>query len=110
MTKLTKKQIKAIAWFIENPPTYYKWFYKFFKNVLFYIVFFLIIFAFLLAIIETDLFIIIKGIFFVVFTIGLWGLSAFLYKHFYTKKYAKKIGLTLEEWNIATEGMTWNIS
>lgn len=109
MSKLTKKQIKAITWFMENPPIYYKWFYKFFKNVLSYVVFFLITSAFLLGIIHEDIFIIIRGIFFVVFIIGLWGLSTFLYKHFYTKRYAKKIGLTLEEWNIATRGMTWNI-
>jgi hypothetical protein len=109
MVKLTKKQNKAINWFLENPPDYYRWFYRFFKNVLSYAVFFLIIAAFLLAIINTDLFIVIRGIFFIVFTLGLWALSAFLYKHFYTKRYAKKIGLTLKEWNIATKGMTWDI-
>lgn len=111
--ELTSKQLDAITWFRLNPPKYYKWFYKLYKKYLSMIIFILFIVEFILAILHNiinyDFFNIIKIIGFVLFGIGLWALSAFLYKHFYTKKYVKKIGLTLKNWNYLTKGMTWDI-
>jgi len=107
--ELTDEQIKAIDSF--RPPKYYIWFYKFYKEFLSYFFFFGIITAGILMDIHNalniDLFDVIKGLFFVLFGSMLWVLSAYLTKHFYTKKYAKSIGLTLENWNHLTKGMTF---
>jgi hypothetical protein len=108
---LTPEQIKAITEF--RPPKYYIWFYKFYKRFLSYFFFFGIISAGILMVIHNtlniDLFDVIKGLFFVLFGSIFWALSAYLTKHFYTKKYAKSIGLTLENWNFLTKGMVWDI-
>lgn len=116
MTKfidLTENQIKAIDWFMDNPPKYYKWFYKFYKKLLGPIIFLALFTCMILAIIHTtshiDMFNIIKYIFFIVCGFGLWALVSYLYKHFYTKRYAKKIGLTLKEWDLVTIGQSWDI-
>ena len=110
---LNQEQRKAIDWFQKNPPKYYKWFYKFYKKYLSRVIFGLLVSSFILvilhSIIDYDFFNIIKGIFFSLFGMGLWALSAFLYKHFYTKKYAKKIGLTLKNWNYLTKGLVLDI-
>lgn len=116
MTKfidLTEDQIKAIDWFMNNPPKYYKWFYKVYKKVLNYAIFLSLVTCMILAIIQTfsniEIFNVIKYIFFFVSGIGLWALVSYLYKHFYTKRYAKKIGLTLKEWNLFIIGQRWDI-
>jgi len=107
--QLTDEQMESINSF--HPPRYYIWFYKFFKKYLSYIIFFGIIKTGVLMIIHNslniDIFNVIKGLFFAIFGLVIWGLSAYLAKHFYTKKYAKSIGLTLENWNSLTKGMTF---
>lgn len=108
---LTDEQIEAINSF--RPPKYYIWFYKFYKKFLSYFFFFGIIGAGILMGIHSstnlDLFNAVKGLFFVLFGSMLWALSAYLTKHFYTKKYAKSIGLTLENWNYLTKGLTFEV-
>ena len=108
--ELSDDQLDAITWFRLNPPKYYKWFYKFYKKWIGNTIFFGIIISGALMIIFNDaIFNIVKGIFFALFGLVLWSASAFLYKHFYTKKYAKKIGLSLKNWNYLTKGMYWDI-
>ena len=108
--KLTKKQKKAIDEFIANPPGYYAWFYKFYTKWIGNVIFSLIFLAGLLMIIFNDaIFGVVKGIFFVAIGLALWSFSAYIYKKIYTKRYAKKIGLTMEQWNQATQGMSWKI-
>jgi hypothetical protein len=108
--ELTEDQIEAIESF--RPPKYYIWFYKFYKKFLAYFFFFGIIGSGILMLLSNslniDIFNIIKGIFFTLFGAMLWSLSAYLVKHFYTKKYSKSIGLTLENWNYLTVGMTFD--
>ena len=108
--ELTEHQKERIDWFIKNPPKYYAWFYKFYKKWIGNVIFFTIVAIGALMIIFNDaIFDVVKGMFFFVFGLGLWSLSAYLFKHFYTKRYAKKIGLTLKEWNTVTKGKTWDI-
>lgn len=108
--KLTEKQQEAIDWFIANPPKYYAWFYRFYTKWIGNVIFFTIVaIGALMLIFQDAIFDVVKGMFFFVFGLGLWALSAFLYKHFYTKRYAKKIGLTLKEWNVVTQGKEWKI-
>jgi len=110
MLELTPYQIEKIDWFINNPPKYYAWFYKFYTKWIGNVIFFTIVAIGALMIIFNDaIFDVAKGMFFFVFGLGLWSLSAYLYKHFYTKRYAKKIGLTLKQWNEVTMGKSWNI-
>lgn len=110
---LTQKQREAIDWFQKNPPKYYKWFYKFYKKYIGTTIFFTILAVGILGIIynnvEADFWNVLLGLFFFAGGLVLWSLSAFLYKHFYTKKYAKKIGLTLKNWNYLTKGMVLDI-
>ena len=108
--ELTDDQLDAISWFAENPPKYYKWFYKFYKKYIGNTIFFGILTVGALMIIFNDaIFDVVKGMFFALFGLVLWSASAFLYKHFYTKKYAKKMGLTLKNFNYLTTGMVWDI-
>ena len=108
--ELSGDQLDAITWFRLNPPKYYKWFYKFYKKWIGNTIFFGIIISGALMIIFNDaIFDVVKGIFFFLFGLVLWSASAFLYKHFYTKKYAKNIGLSLKNWNFLTKGMTFDI-
>ncbi len=111
---LTPEQIEAIDWFMKNPPKYYKWFYPIYQKFIRYVIFLAIVAAIILGIIHTaservDLFDTIKYIFFGDFILMLWPLGSYLFKHFYTKRFAKKIGLTMEQWNLATLGMAWDI-
>jgi len=110
---LTKDQVSAINEFMENPPKYYIWFYKFYKKFIGVTIFFSIIAVGILSIIHNnsnlDLWNLMKSIFFLGLGLVLWSLSAFLYKHFYTRIYAKKIGLTMKDWNNVTKGMSWDI-
>lgn len=108
--QLTLEQKKAIEWFRNNPPKYYAWFYKFYKKYIGNVIFFGILTVGALMIIFNDaIFDVVKGMFFFLFGLVLWSASAYLYKHFYTKKYAKKIGLSLKNWNLLTKGMVLNI-
>lgn len=111
--ELTPEQIAAIDWFMANPPKYYKFFYKLWTKVLNKVLFLSLVACFILAIIHAstrvDLFDTIKYIFFGACGLGLWALGSHLYKVFYTKKYAKSIGLTLKEWDWCTIGMKWDI-
>ena len=112
--ELTPEQIEAIDWYIANPPKYYKFFYKLYKKVLNKVIFFSIIACIIMGIIHNaservDLFDPIKYIFFGVCGIALWALGSHLYKVFYIKRYAKKIGLTLKEWDWVTIGLKWDI-
>lgn len=110
ITNISKTQENAIQWFFKNPPRYYVWFYKFYKKWLTKIVIGVIALAGLLILLNNNkLFAIIKGLFFMGFGLVLYSLSGFLYKHFYTKRYAKKIGMSLEEWNAEVEGLFWDI-
>ena len=107
---LDEKQIEMLDWFQKNPPKYYKWFYKFYTKWIGNVIFFSIVAAGALMIIFNDaVFDVVKGIFFFVFGLGLWALSAFLYKHFYTKRYAKKMGLSLKVFNMFAMGLEWDI-
>jgi hypothetical protein len=111
---LTPEQIAAIDWFIANPPKAYVAFYKIYKKVLGPAIFLLIVAAIIMAIIHTashlDLFNAIKYVFFVAFGFGMISLVFYLYKHFYTKRYAKqKLGWNMKMWNRCTMGLSWDI-
>lgn len=107
---LTPEQVDKINWFKLNPPKYYKWFYKFYKKYIGNVIFFGILTVAALMIIFNDaIFDVVKGMFFALFGLVLWAASASIYKHFYTKKYAKKMGLTMKQWNYLTRGMVLEI-
>ena len=108
--QLTVEQKRAIDWFKENPPKYYKWFYKFYQKYIGKAIFIGILAVGALMIIFNDaIFNVARGMFFGILGLGLWSLSAYLYMHFYTKKYAKKMGFTLKQWNYLTKGMVLDI-
>ena len=112
--ELTPEQIAVIDWFIANPPKVYVKFFKFYKKIIAPTIFLLIIFAIIMAIIHAtshlDLFNTIKYVFFVAFGLGMFSLVFYLYKHFYTKKYAKeKLGWDMKMWNRCTMGLSWDI-
>lgn len=115
VTELTPEQIAAIDWFIVNPPKVYVKFFKFYKKIIAPAIFLLIVAAIItMAIIHTtshlDLFNAIKDVFFVSFSLGMISLLFYLYKHFYTKKYAKeKLGWDMKMWNKCTMGLSWDI-
>lgn len=107
---LTPEQINLIVnW---KPPKYYRWFYKWYKKWIGNTIFFSIVIAGILMIIHNslniDLFDVIKGIFFFAFGLVIWALTAYLTKHFATKKFAKSLGLTIENFNYLVRGMTWD--
>lgn len=107
---LTPEQVDKITWFRLNPPKYYKWFYKFYQKYIGKAIFLgILLIAALMIIFNDAIFNVALGLFFGLLGLGLWSLSAYLYKHFYTKKYAKKMGFTLKQWNYLTRGLTWDI-
>ena len=117
---LTPEQITAIDWFIANPPKLYKTFFKIYREAkVNLIIFLLLIVEVILAIISVsspetfsneNMFNVMKYIFFVIFGIGMILLGFYLYKHFYTKRYArKKLGWNMKMWNKCTQGLSWNI-
>jgi len=112
--ELTPEQIEAIDWYQKNPPAYYKFFYKVWKHFLKYAIFFAIIACIIMGIVHNvservDLFDTIKYTFFGICGVSLWPMFSHVWKIFYTKRYAKKIGLTLKEWDWVTIGMKWDI-
>ena len=111
---LTPEQIAAIDWFIANPPKAYVTFYKIYKKFIGPSIFLLIVAAIIMAIIHSfshfDLFNAVKYVFFVAFGLGMVSLLFYLYKHFYTKWYAKtKLGWDMKMWNRCTMGESWSI-
>jgi ABC-type uncharacterized transport system permease subunit len=106
---LSPEQIEAIDSF--KPPVYYRFFYKLYKKFLSYAVYAAFLTAAVLMVLSNsfgmDLFIAARGVFFFIMGITSWALSAYLVKHYYTKSYARKIGLSLKNWNILTAGMTY---
>ena len=107
---LTDIQRQAIKDFQENPPKYYAWFYKFYNKWIGNVIFFGILLVGALMIIFNDaIFDVVKGIFFGLFGLVIWSASAYLYKHLYTKKYAKKFGMSLKMWNHYTKGLVLNV-
>jgi hypothetical protein len=111
---LTPEQIAAIDWFIANPPKSYATFYKLYKKILSPAIFLLIVAAIVVVIIvaatDANLFDLAKYLFFGAFGLGMVSLGFYLYKHFYTKHYAKtKLGWDMKMWNKCTMGISWNI-
>ena len=107
---LTPEEVNAIMSF--KPPKYYRLFYKWYKRWIGRTIFAIILLIATLGIIYNntsgwDFWNVLLGLFFVVVGFGVWGLSAHLVKHSYTKKFAKGLGLSLENWNHLTQGLTW---
>lgn len=94
-----------------KPPRYYRWFYQFYKKYLATTICCLILAIGILGIVynnvQADFWGVLMVGFGIVMALGLWALSSYLVKHFYTKKFAKNMGLTLENWNHLTQGMSW---
>ncbi len=107
---LTPDQVLRITWFRQNPPKYYKLFYKWYTKWIGKTIFIGILAVAALMIIFNDaIFDVVRGMFFGLFGLVIWGASAKLYKRIYTKRYAKKTGLTLKQWNYLTKGMILDI-
>ena len=107
---LTIEQKQAIEDFKNNPPKYYAWFYKLYTKWIGNIIFFgILLVGALMIIFNDDIFEVVKGMFFGLFGLVIWGASSYWYKHLYTKKYAKKYGMTIKQWNFYTRGMVLNI-
>ena len=108
-TDLSGEEIREIVNF--KPPRYYRWFYNFYQKYLSATIFGVILLIGILGIIHNegpwDFWNILMGGFFFVLAIGLWALSSHLIKHIYTKKFARSMGLTMENWNYLTKGMVW---
>lgn len=108
--ELSLEQKRAIDWFKNNPPKYYKWFYKWYTKWIGKTIFCGILVVGALMIIFNDaIFDVVRGMFFFLLGLVLWSASASVYKKIYTKRYAKKIGLTLKNWNMLTKGMVLNV-
>jgi hypothetical protein len=108
---LSPEQTNEIMSF--KPPKYYRLFYRWFKKWIGKTIFSTIILIAILGIIYNntngwDFWNILMGFFIFIAALGFWALSAYLVKHFYTKKFAKKLGLSLENWNYLTQHMTWD--
>ncbi len=107
---LTDVQRQAIKDFQENPPKYYKWFYKWYTKWIGNTIFFGILLIGALMIIFNDaIFDVVKGMFFGLFGIVIWAATASVYKRIYTKKYAKKFGMSLDTWDHYTKGLILNV-
>jgi len=94
-----------------KPPKYCRWFYHFYKKYLGVTIVFSILSVAVLGIIynnsNLEFWNLLLGIFFFIVALGLWALSSYLIQHLSTKKFAKSMGLTLENWNYLTQGMSW---
>ena len=106
---LTAEEVRKIMDF--KPPKYYRWFYHFYKKYLGTTICCLILVIGIMGIIynnvQLDFWNVLMAGFLTIMGLGLWALSAYLTKHFYTKRFAKDMGLTLENWNSLTLGMKW---
>ena len=106
---LTPEEVRKIVNF--RPPKYYRWFYSFYRKYLSTTICCLILVIGILGIIynniEAEFWGVLRSGFFIVMGLGLWALSAYLTKHIYTKRFAKSMGLSLENWNALTAGMAW---
>lgn len=88
-------------------PKYYKWFYKWYRRWIGTTIFCGIIVIGILMIIFNDaIFDVVKYMFFGLFGLVLWALTAYLTKHFHLKSYLKDKGMTLQRWNTLTQGLT----
>ena len=86
-------------------PKYYKWFYKWYTKWIGSTIFFGIVLVGALMIIFGDrIFDVAKGMFFGLFGLVIWALSAYLTKHWGLKRYLRKHGngMTIERWNELT--------
>ena len=111
---LTPEQIQKIDWFQANPPKAYATFFKLYKKFIGPAIFLLLASEIVLAIIHVastaDMFDAMKYIFFVAAGFALVSLGFNLYKHFYTRAYAKReLGWDMKMWNRCTMGISWNI-
>jgi hypothetical protein len=106
---LSPGEVREIVNF--RPPKYYRWFYHFYKKYLGTTICCLILVMGILGIVynnvQLDFWNVLLGGFFLIMGLGLWALTSYLIKHFYTKRFAKNMGLTLENWNALTKGMSW---
>jgi len=105
---MTEKQKEILRGY--KFPTYYKFFYKLWTKYLSTVIVSLFLVIFILMIVYNnsnwDGFNFIRGIAFSVFGIGVLALSAYLTKTIHLKIYLKKVGMSLTDWNILTDGMT----
>jgi len=90
-----------------NFPKYYKWFYKWYTKWIGSTIFLTIVVSGILMIIfQEAAFDVVKGLFFFGFGLVLWSLSAYLTKQIGLKRYLKGTGMSLEQWNTYTKGLT----
>ena len=90
-------------------PKYYKWFYRWYTKWIGSTIFVGIVLIGVLMIIFGDrIFDVVKGMFFGLFGLVLWALSAYLTKLIHLKSYLRKYGrgMTIERWNELTKGLT----
>jgi hypothetical protein len=90
-------------------PKYYKWFYKWYTKWIGSTIFIGILLVGALMIIFGDrIFDVVKYMFFGLFGLVMWALSAYLTKHWGVKRYLAKHGngMTIERWNELTKGFT----
>ena len=101
-------QRKAIKDF--KPPRIYRWFYRQWKKWLSKAVWIMLVTLFPLGFFQKFLpmWQILIGALIIFGSIVFFALIMHLIKHFYTKKYAANIGMTLKHWNMYTTGMTWD--
>jgi 4-amino-4-deoxy-L-arabinose transferase-like glycosyltransferase len=109
MVNLTDKQIELIEAY--KFPLFYSFFFKMWEKFLRYVMMVCMVATIILIVIAQvsylEIFFIAgTTLFFTCFSIGLLALIANQIKQWSIKRYAKKIGLTIEEWNDATFGLT----
>ena len=66
----------------------------------------IIVIAALMIIFNDAIFDVAKYMFFGLFGLVLWSLSAYLTKHIGLKRYLKGTGMSLQQWNTYTKGLT----
>ena len=109
-SKLTVTQEKAINNF--KPPKIYCWFFKHWSKWLVKVSWLMIIIGLIVGALQeyfapTIIWTILISIFIMSGGIGVFAFIVYLIKHFYTKKYAKSIGLSLQAWNYWAQGITF---
>ena len=90
-------------------PKYYKWFYKWYTKWIGSTIFVgIVVIGALMIIFGDRIFDVVKGMFFGLFGLVIWALSAYLTKHIGLKSYLRKHGngMTIERWNELTKGLT----